>query len=192
MPLACFVHGTALKMFAKELAGNEPEEFPSRFLPFMKSEGVFDPARPGGVDVCAAISNQQIEALGEIFPECPRDRVLLSPNSYNQDVFHVATEPRDLYRERDAVLAEIATVPYEGSSRRPEPVAADGGFDDVVVFCGKFADWKRLDVLLRAAARYAATEFSVRQQCSNLLEGIDRLTADPDHRGAPATRCPLQ
>ena len=33
-----------------------------------------------------------------------------------------------------------------------------GGFDAVVVFCGKFADWKRLDALLRAAAIYEQDE----------------------------------
>jgi glycosyltransferase involved in cell wall biosynthesis len=32
------------------------------------------------------------------------------------------------------------------------------GFDAVVVFCGKFADWKRLDALLRAAAIYEQGE----------------------------------
>ncbi len=154
MPLLCFVHGTALKMYAKEMSGAEPDDFPVRFLPFMRSEGVFDPSRPDGVDVCAAISNQQIDALGDVFPEFPRNRVLLSPNGYNQDVFHVAREPRDLYRDRNEVLAEFTTRPHEGSSRRADPVATDGGFDDVVVFCGKFADWKRLDVLLRAAAIY--------------------------------------
>jgi glycosyltransferase involved in cell wall biosynthesis len=48
-------------------------------------------------------------------------------------------------------------VPYEGSSRPATPVSVEGGIDDVVIFCGKFADWKRLDVLLRAAAVYEAT-----------------------------------
>jgi glycosyltransferase involved in cell wall biosynthesis len=33
-------------------------------------------------------------------------------------------------------------------------VAPADGFDAVVAFCGKFADWKRLDALLRAAASY--------------------------------------
>ncbi len=154
MPLLCFVHGTALKMYAKEKAGDEPDEFPPRFLPFMKEEGIFDHAQQGGVDVCAAISNEQIDHFCEIFPEFPRERVMLSPNGYNQDIFQVLRDPRDVYRERDAVLAEFTTAPYEGSSRSAAPVAVEGGFDHVVVFCGKFADWKRLDVLLRAAATY--------------------------------------
>ena len=33
-------------------------------------------------------------------------------------------------------------------------MAPPDGFDAVVAFCGKFADWKRLDALLRAAATY--------------------------------------
>jgi glycosyltransferase involved in cell wall biosynthesis len=37
-------------------------------------------------------------------------------------------------------------------------VAPPDGFDAVVVFCGKFADWKRLDALLRAAAIYERQE----------------------------------
>ena len=45
-------------------------------------------------------------------------------------------------------------MPPEGSGRAPEPVAPADGFDAVVAFCGKFADWKRLDALLRAAASY--------------------------------------
>ena len=52
------------------------------------------------------------------------------------------------------MLAGFTTQPYEGSSRAPEPVAPADGFDAVVAFCGKFADWKRLDALLRAAASY--------------------------------------
>ena len=168
MPLLCFVHGTALKMFAKEKAGDAPEEFPRRFLPFMKREAVFDPAVPGGVDVCATISREQTEALAEIFPEFPRERVLPSPNGYDQSVFRAHR-----VRDRDAALAEFTTVPYEGSSRPPEPVTTDGGFDGVVVFCGKFADWKRLDALLRAAAVYEASG----QKIATIVVGSGPLDA---------------
>ena len=47
--------------------------------------------------------------------------------------------------------AEVSTQPVAGA---PAPVAPEGGYDAVVAFCGKFADWKRLDALLRAAADY--------------------------------------
>ena len=155
MPLLCFAHGTELKMYVNEKRADNPEEFPLRFLPFMQAEKIFDYADPEhGVDVVASISAEQIDALVGVFPEFPRDRVILSHNGYNQEVFHRLTEPTDVYADRARVLAGFTTQPYEGSSRAPEPVAPADGFDAVVAFCGKFADWKRLDVLLHAAATY--------------------------------------
>ncbi|MGZ8748748.1 MAG: glycosyltransferase family 4 protein [Mycobacterium sp.] len=151
MTVLCFAHGTELKMFNNERRGDEPDEFPLRFLPFMQREKIFDYADPEhGVDLVAAISNEQVDALVDVFPQFPRERVVLSPNGYNQDVFLPMPDGTD----RAAVLARFVTQPLEGSDRAPEPVAPAGGFDAVVVFCGKFADWKRLDALLRAAAIY--------------------------------------
>jgi glycosyltransferase involved in cell wall biosynthesis len=159
MPLLCFTHGTELKMYDNERRGDRPDEFPLRFLPFVQGEKIFDYADPEhGVDVVAAISAEQVEAFLRLFPEFPRERVVLSANGYNQHVFHRLTEPTDVYADRAAVLAGFATQPYEGSARAPEPVAPPDGFDAVVVFCGKFADWKRLDALLRAAAVYERPE----------------------------------
>lgn len=151
MTLLCFAHGTELKMFDNERRGDEPEEFPLRFLPFMRREKIFDHADPDhGVDVVAAISLEQVGALLDLFPEFPRERVVLSPNGYNQDVFVPLPEGTD----RAAMLAGFMTQPLVGSGADPEPVAPVDGFDAVVAFCGKFADWKRLDALLRAAAIY--------------------------------------
>jgi glycosyltransferase involved in cell wall biosynthesis len=156
MPLLCFVHGTELKMYANELRGDRPDEFPLRFLPFMQEEKIFDYADPAhGVDVVASLSAEQIEAFLTVFPEFPRDRVVLSPNGYNGDVFR---KQIGVYSDRAKVLAGFTTQPAEGSGREPEPVAPQDGFDAVVVFCGKFADWKRLDALLHAAATYEQHE----------------------------------
>ncbi|HST67272.1 MAG TPA: glycosyltransferase [Mycobacteriales bacterium] len=153
VPLLCFVHGTELKMYNHERSGDDPAEFPPRFLPYMKSEKIFDFADPEhGVDVVASISAEQIEAFLDVFPEFPRDRVVLSHNGYNQDVFRLLPEPAI---DRAGVLAGFSTQPVSGA---PEPVAPADGFDAVVAFCGKFADWKRLDALLRAAASYEADE----------------------------------
>jgi len=91
-----------------------------------------------------------VDALVDVFPEFPRERVVLSPNGYNQDVFGPLPDGTD----RATVLAGFETQPLEGSNAQPEPIAPEDGFDAVVVFCGKFADWKRLDALLRAAATY--------------------------------------
>lgn len=151
MTILCFAHGTELKMFNHERSGDDPAEFPLRFLPFMQREKIFDFADPDhGVDVVAAISNEQVDALLDVFPEFPRDRVVLSPNGYNQDVFQPVSDGTD----RAAVLARFFTQPLEGSDHEPEPVNPPEGFDAVVAFCGKFAAWKRLDALLRAAAIY--------------------------------------
>jgi glycosyltransferase involved in cell wall biosynthesis len=181
MPLLCFAHGTELKMYANEKRGDNPDEFPLRFLPFMQQEKIFDYADPEhGVDVAASISGEQVEALLSVFPEFPRERVILSPNGYNQQSFHVLP---DVYPNRANVLAGFTTyVPERGdeaeanrqsrrspgeprglvppvrSEKAPEAVAPADGFDAVVAFVGKFADWKRLDVLLRAAAIYEQQE----------------------------------
>ena len=155
MTLLCFVHGTELKMFNSERRGDVPEDFPLRFWPFMQREKIFDYADPEhGVDVVAAISIEQVNALLDVFPEFPRERVILSPNGYNQDVFRPLPDGAD----RAAVLAGFSTQPLHGSDVAPQPIAPPEGFDAVVAFCGKFADWKRLDALLRAAAIYEQEE----------------------------------
>jgi glycosyltransferase involved in cell wall biosynthesis len=151
VPVLCFVHGTELKMYANERRGDDPVQFPLRFLPFMQQEKIFDHADPAhGVDVVAAISSEQVEAFLGVFPEFPRERVLLSPNGYNQSFFNVKP---GMYEDRAEVLAGFSTHPPEGLGE-PQPVAPADGFDAVVAFVGKFADWKRLDALLHAAASY--------------------------------------
>ena len=155
MPLLDFAHGTELKMYVHEQRGDDPEEFPRRFLPFMEQEKIFDGGPERGVDVVASISSEQIEAFSSVFGDFPRERVVLSHNGYNQQVFHPAPE---LYADRERVLAGFTTQPPPGGDRTPEPVAPEGGFDAVVAFVGKFADWKRLDALLRAAASYERGE----------------------------------
>jgi glycosyltransferase involved in cell wall biosynthesis len=159
MPLLCFAHGTELKMYANEKRGDRPDEFPLRFLPFMQAEKIFDYDDPDhGVDMVASISAEQIEALVGLFPEFPRERVMLSHNGYNQQIFRRMTEPTDVYADRAEVLSRFMTQVPVGSDRVPEPVAPPDGFDAVVAFCGKFADWKRLDALLHAAAIYEQQE----------------------------------
>jgi len=153
MPLLCFAHGTALKMYARERQGDNPDEFPNRFLPMIEQTGIFDyGSGEPGVDLCAAISNQQIDALVDMFPTFPRDRVVLSPNGYNQDVFRTQQAPGNAIADRLRLLDAFETAPYEGSAHPSRSIDPD--IDAIVVFCGKFADWKRLDALLYAAAIY--------------------------------------
>lgn len=109
----------------------------------MRAERIFDHADPErGVDVVAAISTEQLGAFEAVFDEFPASRVLLSPNGYNDRAFHVLPE---VDADWPAALARFRTMPYEGSAHAP--VTVDGDVDAVVTFCGKFADWKRLDAL---------------------------------------------
>ncbi|MEM7274016.1 MAG: glycosyltransferase [Actinomycetota bacterium] len=143
--ILCFVHGTALKMFAHEQAGIDPD-YPKRFLPMMEAAGVFDP--DGGIDLCAAISQEQIDKFGAVFGAFPRSRMVLSPNGYASSIF----VPRTVTpAERAQLLADLVPAP---SPSMAAPAAVDPAVEKVVMFCGKFADWKRLDALLAAAADY--------------------------------------
>lgn len=166
MPLLCFAHGTALKMYAKERQGDNPAEFPKRFLPMIEQERLFDyDGEEPGVDLCAAISTQQVDALVDIFPTFPRERVVLSPNGYNQDIFKVRTPPDGPAADRLNVLKKFEIKPYDGSPHPSRTIDTD--IDAVVVFCGKFADWKRLDALLHAAAIYEQSD----QRIATLIIG---------------------
>ncbi len=132
IPLFCFCHGTALKMYVHELEGNEPEEFPMRFHKMMVEENVFG---DGGIAGAFAISMDQAKKMKEIFPMFDDHRVVVSPNGVNQNIFY----PRD--KTLKDLLAEHA--PLKGGDVTKE-------FAHSVVFVGKFANWKRLDAVLRA------------------------------------------
>ena len=153
IPLLCFAHGTALKMYANERRGDRADEFPLRFLPMIERERIFNHGdAAGSVDLAAAISTQQVDALIDIFPSVPRERVVLSPNGYNQAIFRPLRGSESGLAERLKILRNFETQPFDGS---PHPVRrVEGDFEGIVVFCGKFADWKRLDVLLKAASIY--------------------------------------
>jgi glycosyltransferase involved in cell wall biosynthesis len=153
MPLVCFVHGTALKMYTNERSGVNPEEYPLRFFPMIEEDGIFDDrGDESSVDLFAAISAEQVAALTDIFPSIAADRVALSPNGYNHDVFRVINAPNNVFAERQSILSSFRSTSYEGS---PHPSRfVDSDVDAVVLFCGKFADWKRLEALLHAAAIY--------------------------------------
>eukprot|EP00511_Aplanochytrium_stocchinoi_P004848 CAMPEP_0204834548 /NCGR_PEP_ID=MMETSP1346-20131115/20045_1 /ASSEMBLY_ACC=CAM_ASM_000771 /TAXON_ID=215587 /ORGANISM="Aplanochytrium stocchinoi, Strain GSBS06" /LENGTH=470 /DNA_ID=CAMNT_0051967917 /DNA_START=106 /DNA_END=1518 /DNA_ORIENTATION=+ len=148
--LACFVHGTALKMYVHEMKGGNQKEFPKRFLPLLQSEKVFDSfgETGDGVQICYAISNQQVDALENVFPEFPRDRVVVSPNGINQSIFH-EIEGSSI----DKTLSKFSTWYYEGSKRESKPIDTSD-ISHMVVIVSKFANWKRIDALLKAAAIY--------------------------------------
>ena len=160
--LICFVHGTALKMFANEKREDNNEEYPLRFLPMMQREKIFDYSNPNSIDTCVAISKEQVNALASIFPEFPSERVIVSPNGYNQSAFHIK---QDVYQDRSRILGDFSTM----DALIPEANTKLSGckFDKIVIFCGKFADWKRLDVLLHAAKQYENSD----QKIATLITG---------------------
>lgn len=167
--LLCFVHGTALKMFAHEQAGVDPD-YPRRFLPLMERAGVFEP--DGEVDLCAAISEEQLVKFSQVFDHYPADRILLSPNGYAEDIFR----PRQTTdRDRAGILADLrpAASPSAEASTWIDPEV-----DRLIVFTGKFADWKRLDALLRAASIYEADDRLGRVATLIIGSGPDDAIAD--------------
>ncbi len=145
MKLCCFVHGTALKMYAHEL-NQDNEEYPLRFLPLMQKMGVFSRFSP--YDVCATISNEQSKRFSCTFPNFPKDRVLMSPNGYDTSIFKPDSR---LYFNRGTFLQGVDLPP---SPSRNAPDRIDPYCPGYVVHCGKFADWKRQDALLAAARTY--------------------------------------
>ena len=138
-----FCHGTSLKMFAHEIRGDNTDEFPMRFHKMMLEENVFG---DGGITGAFAISTDQKTKAKAIFPTFPDDRLVVSPNGVNQEVFY----PR-VGEERMSIDALLADHP-------PLKGEVNKSYQKAVVFIGKFANWKRLDAVLRAAARYQEQE----------------------------------
>merc|ERR1719456_2037800 len=74
IPLYCFVHGTALKMYRWELGPKETEEqksFPMRFHKMIVAENLFNDVE-NGVNACFVISNEQKGGIAEKFK--PREK----------------------------------------------------------------------------------------------------------------------
>jgi len=130
-----FVHGTALKMYIKEKEGDP--EYPLRFLKLCKEHGVFKgDSRTAGVWVN---SQDYIDKFAECFPFYPKKKLVFSRIGVNQHIF----------RPTGASVAKDLTKYVRAEDR-----AKLASIERVVTFVGKFADWKRLDAVLHAAAIY--------------------------------------
>mmetsp|Transcript_40091 Transcript_40091/g.74334 ORF Transcript_40091/g.74334 Transcript_40091/m.74334 type:complete len:519 (+) Transcript_40091:94-1650(+) len=144
-PLYCFVHGTALKMYRWELGGKNPSEFPLRFHKMICEQRLFDDIEKG-VSACFVISQEQRDGIAEIFPTFPQARVIVAPNGINVEKF----------KPRDKGLTAVVT---EQTRNIVWPAAAPSvwkckKYTQLIVFVGKWAEWKRQAALLRAAAIY--------------------------------------
>lgn len=136
-------------MYVHERDQDIADEFPLRFWPLVQESKIFDSVNPGdGVQLCYAISAQQVEAFLEIFPTFPRSNVKISPNGINQQVFH-PIEGATIQN----VLSKYTAVAYEGSSRSDQPIDTTG-ITNVVIIVSKFADWKRIPSVLYAASSF--------------------------------------
>jgi len=140
-PLVAFSHGTALKMFNLEVKGDP--EYPMRFKTMMDELKVFD-------DIVAvlAISEDNKKMFLSHFPNFNPDNILVNPPGFNPLVFH-KTE------DTIANLSDFSTVTYEDSGKDVGPIPADK-YKKMLLFVGKFADWKRLDMVLKAAKQWEA------------------------------------
>ncbi|EPY38879.1 sucrose-phosphate synthase-like protein [Angomonas deanei] len=157
VPVVVFAHGTALKMYQNEI--NKLPDFPMKYYDWIRKEKkIFE-----GTDKISgvfAVSDPQKETFRSLFPDFPADHVAVTPCGYNQLVFY---PKKDMTRSK--AFGQMPQVLYEGfdHSKLPSEVTnVDQGktvpdvdsYDHVVVFCGRFADWKRLDSVLSAASRW--------------------------------------
>eukprot|EP00933_Yihiella_yeosuensis_P036404 TRINITY_DN3015_c3_g1_i1.p1 TRINITY_DN3015_c3_g1~~TRINITY_DN3015_c3_g1_i1.p1 ORF type:complete len:1063 (+),score=249.62 TRINITY_DN3015_c3_g1_i1:58-3246(+) len=140
-PMIVFCHGTALKMYFNEKKGLS--DYPSRFHPLMQKEGIFNDLQKG-TQFVIVISKANKDAFLECFPEFPAERCFISLNGYNPLVFY----PQNL--ELQQTLSSYETKPYEGTGQK----IPGHKYNRMVLFVGKFADWKRLDAVLKSAAKY--------------------------------------
>eukprot|EP00929_Paragymnodinium_shiwhaense_P006492 TRINITY_DN109_c0_g1_i1.p1 TRINITY_DN109_c0_g1~~TRINITY_DN109_c0_g1_i1.p1 ORF type:complete len:529 (+),score=208.93 TRINITY_DN109_c0_g1_i1:87-1673(+) len=145
IPLYCFVHGTALKMYRWELGGKNTEEYPMRFHKMIVDEKLFDD-QENGITACFVISQEQKGGIQEIFPTFPESKIIVSPNGINVEVF----KPQEKSL-KDVVTECTREVLWPAEPPSEETVA---GYDKMIIFCGKFANWKRHGALLEAAASY--------------------------------------
>ena len=155
-PLFCQVHGTALKMYVHELSGLKPVEFPPRFHALLTAEGIFD-GTTGILKGCfVSDAFDQKSKLLKIFPKFPEERIIVASNGVNQRLFTPTDDTlNSLITEQ--IPADADVHPAAGSAEH----AAIAKCARAVVFCGKFANWKRLDALLYAAAAYEKTHDDV-------------------------------
>merc|ERR1719335_778072 len=143
IPLYCFVHGTALKMYRWELGPKETDEqksFPMRFYKMVMDEKLFDDTK-NGVNACFVISQEQKDGIKEIFPCFPQDRVIIAPNGINVEKF----KPRE--KNLNQVMVEQTRKIVWPA---PPSEAACAKYKRVLVFVGKAAEWKRQAALLHA------------------------------------------
>jgi len=134
-----------LKMYRWELGGKSQEEYPIRFIKMMREENIFNDTE-NGVNACFVISEEQKGGIAEIFPTFPQDRVIVAPNGINVEKFKPCSKDfATVVKEQTREIVWPAKAPSEEDL---------GKYKQLIVFVGKYAEWKRQAALLRAAAIY--------------------------------------
>lgn len=110
------------------------------------------------------ISQAQKDKFCELFPE-QADKVIQITNGYNPDVFKVI--PVD----KQEVLSSL-TAQNTADGKIPE------GYDKVVTFVGKFADFKGIDVALDAAKKYEEEADAQGIKVATVIVGSGALEQD--------------
>jgi len=145
IPLYCFVHGTALKMYKWELGKTNEKEYPLRFHKWVDDKKMFSDPK-NCVNACFVISADQKKVLQEVWKDFPADRIIVVPNGINMETFcpQPKTLPQVLKEQLiDAPILWPATKPTEETI---------GGYKKMITFVGKFAEWKRQAALHMACA----------------------------------------
>jgi len=114
-----------------------------RFHKMICEEKLFDDVQ-NGVNACFVISEEQKGGIAEIFPSFPQDRVIVAPNGINVEKF----KPREkdlttVITEQTRTIVWPAAAPSEEDCKK---------YTQLLVFVGKYAEWKRQAALLRACA----------------------------------------
>lgn len=135
-----FVHGTGLKMYLNELRGDNITEFPFRFTPLARKENALNKAKN-----CFIISKSEHIKIMQVFPNLATS-IVFSANGINQNMFF----PQQKQLCYNQLLNTLTSKHYSGTEK-PIPLYT---YDKIVINVGRFANWKRLDCLLRAASCY--------------------------------------
>lgn len=115
--------------------------------------------KKNGVSACFVISKEQKDGIKEIFPMFPQDRVIVAPNGINVEKF----KPREKTLTQ-VIVEQIGTGILWPCSA---PTEADlSKYKRIIVFVGKYAEWKRQAALLHAAAEYEKTFPDVATLCA--------------------------
>ncbi len=108
------------------------------------------------------ISDDQKDKFSSLFPKAA-DKVVLIKNGYNTEHYHIIEnlDKNEVFSTLTSALAKDGKVPTD--------------YDKLIVFVGKFAEFKGIDVLLDAAKDYEEQMLSKNQKVLTIIVGSGAL-----------------